>query len=317
MKRPHLFVLVGDSFLCEEKRKEILASLQKEFGSDFAVTVRRSDDLPVLQLLAEARTLPFLAPAQLLCVREADQFTKNDLELLSAYFESPPPQTFFIFEAEKLEKDHPLLEWARGSGQIFSLRAQPGRIVQDFIQKKLKQAGKKIMPEALRLLESRVGDSFIFLDSLLDQLILYSGEKPEIDRAAVEAFEEKLVRFEGFDLIEALQERNLPKALEILNDLLEVSGGDFPSLLGLLHWQLRRFWEAKKWLAEGAGEGDVSRRLRLYPPRDSIFFKHLGRFSFDELEKILETLFDLDWRLKSGWADGRYEIESWLVNAIG
>jgi len=317
VKRPLFFVLIGDSFLCEEKRKEILASFQKEFGPNFAVTLCHTDDLPVTQLLSEARTLPFLAPAQLLCVRSAERLTKNDLETLGGYFESPNLQTFFIFEAEKLDKAHPLLEWAKKWGQVISLQAQQGRIAEDFVQKKLKQARKKISPDALRLLESRVGDSFIFLDSLLDQLILDAGDKSEIDPSTVEALEEKLIRFEGFDLIESLQERNLPQALQILNDLLELNGEDFISLLGLLHWQLRRFWEAKKAMAEGAQERDLCAKLRLYPPRDAIFFRHLRRFSRQDLEKIIETLFDLDWKLKTGRAEGRYEVESWLVNAIG
>ena len=317
MRFPLFFLLIGDSFLCEEKHKELIASLQKEFGSDLAVTLRQTGDLPVATLLTEARTLPFLARAQVFSLRDAHQFTKNDVELWSTYRQSPHPQTFFIFETESLEKNHPFLEWARGAAQVFLLQPQSRKMVADFIQRKLSLSKKKITAEALDLLESRLGDSFLFLDSLLDQFILHSGEHSEIDREAVEALEEKFIRFEGFDLIEALGERNLPRALEILNDLLELNGQDVPSLVGLLHWQIRRFWEAKKWLAEGLSEREVSSRLRLFSKRDSLFFRHLRRFSAEDLERILDGLFQLDWRLKTGRAEGRYEMESWLVNATG
>lgn len=317
MSVSRLFVLIGDPFLCEEKRKEILLSLKKKFGPNLALTLRQAGDTPVESLLSEARTLPFLAPAQVFCLREAERFSKKDLEPWDSYFKSPHPHSFFIFEASSLERGHPFLQWARSGGEIFSLGAESGKLVRHFIREKLRQAQKQMTGEALELLESRCGDSLVFLDSVIDQLIVCAGEKREIDRAAVEAFEEKLIHFEGYDLMEALAERKLPKALEILGDLLTLSSQDPVSLMGLLHWQIRRFWEAKKGLAEGVPEREISSRLRLFGARGSLFFQHLQRFSLKELEGILEGLFDLDWRLKTGRAEGRYEVETWLVNAIG
>ncbi len=298
MKLP-LFLLLGDSFLCEEKRKEIIASLEKECGPGLPVTRRSAGEVPLDSLLGEARTLPFLAPAQVFCVTEANQFTKGEIEQWQSYFNSPPAATFFIFEAESLAKGHPFLEWAGRSGRLFSLQDETQKLVAHFIREKLKSAGKKITADALELLEAKLGDSFPFLDSVLDRLILEAGERPEIDRSRVEAFEEKLGGYEGWDLVQALSERDVPKSLEILHGLLELSGEDFPSLVGLLHWQLRRFWEAKK-----AG--------RAVP-----FARELKGFSLEELEKALEGLFYLDWNLKSGRREGRYEIESWMVKAIG
>jgi len=315
--KPPLFVLLGDPFLCEEKRKEILASLQKEFGPDLPVTVRSAGDLSLESLLAEARTLPFLSRAQAFSLRGSEALKKGDLEVLENYFKSPHPQSFFIFEAESLEKGHPLLLWGECAKQVFLLDHQADRLVADFIRKKLKASGKKITAEALELLESRIGDSFTLLDTFLDGLILYLGEKGEIDGAAVQALEEKFAGFEGEDLIEALAGRNVPKALEILNELVELNARDAPAMIGLLHWQLRRFWEAKRGLLQGLSEKEMAGRLRIWPSRAPSFFRSLRRFSVEELERILEGLFELDWRLKTGRAEGRYEIESWLVNAIG
>lgn len=312
-----LFLLLGDPFLCEEKRKGIVAALEKEFGRDLSLTLLRAGEIPLSELLAQARTLPFLAPAQVFVIQMADRFTKNDFDLWKKYFESPHPQSFFILEAESLGKGLPFLDWAGAAGQLYLLERESSRITADFIRRKLQQAGKTIAADALHLLESQVGEALIFLDSFLEQLILYAGEKKEIDRSAVEALEEKLLHFEGFDLLEALAGRNLAQSLEILNDLLEASARDFPSLLGLLHWQLRRFWQAKQGLSEGASEREVVSQLRLSPNRAASFFKQLGRFSMQELEEMIERLFELDWAFKTGRAQGRGEVERWLVQALG
>ena len=312
-----LFVLIGDPFLCEEKRKEILASLKKEFGENLPLGLHRAGEVSLKTLLAEARTLPFLAPAQVFSIREAETFTQSDLKLLETYFHSPHPRSFFILEAESLEKKHPFLEWARKSKQVFWLQRESGKLVHDFIREKLRRAGKKMTSDALHLLQARMGDSFVFLDSLMEQLILYSGEKLEIDKSDVEIFEEKLAKFEAGDLTQAMADRNLTKALAVLNDLLDLNVRDSASLTGLLHWQLRRFWEAKKALAFGISRAQVASRLRLFPSTEQNFFRTLERFSLQELEKILDELFDLDWRLKTGRAEGRYEMETWLVRAMG
>ena len=317
MKFP-FFLLIGDSFLTQEKRKAILASLEKEWASSLPATLSRAGDLAIDSLLAEARTLPFLAAAQVFCVRDVQEFTKNEVELWANYFASPHPQTIFIFEAESLEKGHPFLEWAAKARQLFFLEPESGRIVADFIRRKLSQARKKISPEAFELLESRIGDSVLFLDTALDQLILSVGEHSEIGRLEVETLlEEELTQSEARDLVQALAEKNLPKAVGILNRLLELSNRDVPALVGFLHWQLRRFWEAKKWLAQGQSEREVSERLRLSPSRTQAFFKELNRFSLEKLEAAIKGLFDLDWKLKTGRAEGRYEIENWLVSSMG
>lgn len=316
MKFP-FFVLLGDPFLCETKRKVILSALEKDFSPPIPFTLARAGEIPVTQFLQEARTLPFMAKAQVFCIRDSDRFTKGDLALWASYFTAPHPQSFFIFEAESLEKDHLFFEKAAQARQLFHLKVQGDQIVSQFIHEKITKSGKKISKEAEELIESRIAGSLLFLDSFLNQLILYAGEKPAIELADIEALEEKLSKLEGDDLLQALAERRTARALEALNDLLESNFRDFPSVAGLLHWQLRRFWEAKKWQSEGMNERDIATRLRLSPARTGNFFRGLKRFSIQELERILEGLFELDWRLKTGRAEGRFEIESWTVNATG
>lgn len=315
MARFPFFVLIGDSFLCEEKRKEIVRLLEKEFGP-LAVSVSRAEETSVASLLSEARTLPFLASAQVFCVRKAEEISKNDLELWKSYLKSPTPRSFFIFEAESLERNHPLLQIAQGARQAFFLKNEEGRIQADFIRRKLHFFRKRISQEALELLEARVGDSWVFLDSILNHLVLAVGEKEEIDRTAIENFEEKWPQWEGGDLMEALAEKNISRALEILHELLAINGQELPSLLGLLHWQFRRFWQAKKWLNLGISEREISARLKLWSSEAGVFFKRLRRFSLKELERVIEGLFVLDWQIKTGRAEGRYEMEAWLVGNL-
>ena len=315
MKFP-AFVLIGDPFLTEQKRKEILSTLAGSVRSPLPLTLRRGGETPIAEILTEARTLPFLVSAQAFCVRDADQLSKNDLALLDEYFKSPNLKSFFFFESESMGRDHPLAQSAAKAHQVFFLEPQSEKIVSHFVHEKLKSSGKKLSREAEELLQSKIGDSFLFLDSVLNQLILAAGEKDQIEAADIEALGERLAELETDDLLEALASRNVARALTAINDLLESNFRDFPSVAGLLHWQIRRFWEAKKWQAEGVPEREISLRLKLSSSRETGFYTQLRRFSLKKLEEILKGLFDLDWRLKSGRAEGRFEIEEWLVTSL-
>ncbi len=286
MKFP-LFVLVGDPFLCEEKRKDLTLALQKEFGSELPVSLRRAGDFSVKDLISEARTLPFLSLAQIFCLRDAHEFTKEEIALWGEYFKTPNPQSYIFFESDSLEKNHPFIQWANQAKQVYFLKAESARVASHFIQEKLKKAGKTISSDAQGMLEDQVGESYLFLDSVLERLIALAGEKKEIDRTLVSTLQEKLEQFKTDDLLNAISERNSAKALAVLDDLLDENFRDFPTVLGLLHWQLRRLWETRS-----------------------------NRFTRKEIEKILEGLFELDWQLKTGRAEGRYEIESWLVRTL-
>ena len=311
-----LSVLIGDSFLCEEKRKEILASLQKKSGAKLSLSLCRAGEFSLKNLFSEARTLPFLATAQVFCIQGAEDFSKEDIALWGEYLKSPASHTYFLFESENLDRDHPFLQWAAKAQQVYFLNPQGEKIMTRFIREKLERAGKTITNEAREMLEERLGDSYSFLDSMIEQLILYAGSRSEIDRAAVDTLDEKMERLEGEDLLEATAERNFTKALAALNDLLQVNFRDFPAVVGFLHWQFRRFWEAKRWFLEGKTEREISMKLKLSTSRTAGFFRQLSRFKKEELEKILEGLFQLDWQLKSGRAEGRYEIERWLVSSV-
>ena len=75
MKSP-FFLLIGDPFLLEEKRKNLLAAFEKEWGPELVTSRLEAGDLSLESVLAAARTLPFLAPAQVFCIRQAEKFKK-------------------------------------------------------------------------------------------------------------------------------------------------------------------------------------------------------------------------------------------------
>ena len=101
--------------------------------------------------------------------------------------------------------------------------------------------------------------SFFFAFSLLFFMILLISESVKIEKLAQE-----FLHYEPFDLTEALARKDIAQALKIFHFFYEMSE-DITMIVGLLHWQLKRLWQAKKILAHGGGPNDVARTLRIPP----------------------------------------------------
>jgi DNA polymerase-3 subunit delta len=194
----------------------------------------------------------------------------------------------------------------------------------EFINQRLKQAGKTLEPRAREMILMRSGDNLRALDQELEKLFLYAGEHPTISGQDVDAV--FVDHGEGwiFDLTRAVGERNPVAALSHLARL--TAQGEHPlRLLATLAGEIRKLLAARQ-LIEGELRA-VWKRGMSYPqfqqrvlPRgtplltrnayaDYMCFERAEQFSVSELRAHMEGIFDTDLRLKSSGSDPRLVME--------
>ncbi len=313
---PSACLLAGDSYLAEQKYEQILKGLQTKTKGELAVHSRSLLETPLESILSEARSLPFLSAGQIFKLTDAQSLKEKHAEMMERYLQAPPAFSHLVFEAETIEKDHFLSKLLAPIGGVFLMEtSQKKGSGERFIREKMRQAGKVLTPDAMQVLEDQSGDEPAFLDSILDQLILYAGSEKEITGVMVDAFKENWKEPNVFALTDAIAAKKTGEAILLANQILEKSDREMIGLLGLLHWQIRRFWQAKALLEDGVPQAEVMRKCKISPKQAPFFWRQLQSFSRKKLEKILEGLFDLDWKLKTGRAEGNAAIEAWLVNA--
>jgi DNA polymerase-3 subunit delta len=177
----------------------------------------------------------------------------------------------------------------------------------------LGRSGKKFGPGAAERLEAMAADAPAFLDSVLEQLVTYAGEKPEITEEMVDTFREDFQSVNVFSLTEAIAAKQPGKALALLLKYMDDNDKDWVGLLGLLHWQIRRLWQVKVLGEQGVSEGEILRRAKVSPKQLPFLMRQVKRFTRDQLEQSLEGLFQLDWKIKSGRAEEQPALEAWVV----
>lgn len=311
------FLLIGEPFLAEEKYKAVVRAVEKKHPGEISRQTCRLSDQPIESVLTEARTLPFLAEAQIFRILDAETLkSQSSLETLARYFEAPAEKSYLVFFSSSAEAEKRLAPALGEYGEVFRLEDRQKKSASSrFIREKMKHFGMTVEPAALRRLEEMGGEVPAFLDGLLEQLVAYAGKQKKISAEMVTAFEEEWEKVDAFKLTDAIAGGRTGEALAAMRKLLTEDEREGIPLIGLIHWQLRRLWLAKTLLEEGRDENVILKKCRVSPRQAPYFMRRLKTLSRDNLENALESLFGLDWRLKTGRAEGRAAYESWLVRA--
>lgn len=308
--KTHLTLLVGDAFLRGQKVKALVAAIEKDAGESLARQRFDLEETPLETVLAAARTLPFLSPGQVLEVRGAESFKEKELQVLAAYLDKPSPKTFLILEAEALTDKGEFLQLVKEKGQAFLLSKEETRITGSaFIQQKLSAHHKTMTPGAKARLLAMCGEAVVFLDTMLERLVQFSGTRGEIDETMVDTFAENWTEMDVFKLTNAFLDRDPGRILKIFRDLMDLYEADLISIIGILHWQLRQLWQAAVLLEGGVSEREICSKCRMPPQRMTA----LKKFPTRKLEDALEALYQIDKKTKTGQMEGVAGVEAWLL----
>ena len=305
-----VFLIAGDPFLRTQKAKTLVAGIEKKSGGPLAHQTFNLDETPFEAVLAAARTLPFFASGQVISAQGAGALKDADLAVLAAYLGNPAPGTTLILESDDLKGATELQKLIKAKGQLILLAKEEARGAgATFIQQKLVQYHKTMASGAKARILAMCGDAVMFLDTILERLVQFAGDQPEIDEDMVNRFEENWTEMDVFKLTNALVDRDPARALKVFRDLMEFYEADLFSLVGILHWQLRQLWQAAMLLTSGVSEREISSKLRMSPSRLSA----LRRFPVGRLESAVEALYQIDRKSKSGQIEGVSGLEAWLL----
>jgi DNA polymerase III subunit delta len=207
-------------------------------------------------------------------------------------------------------------------------RERGGKLSRDslieFINQRLRQAGKNLEPQARELILMRSGDALRILQQELDKLVVFVGDQRSI---VVRDVEMVLADYgEGwiFDLTRAIADRDAAAALSQLARLM--SQGEHPlKLLATIAAEARRLLSARQ-LIETELRG-VWKRSMTYqqfqqqvltrgaplltrnPYADFMCFQRADHFSLSDLRTYMESIHGTDLRLKTSGGDPRLIME--------
>ncbi|GJQ63904.1 MAG: hypothetical protein SCALA702_29570 [Melioribacteraceae bacterium] len=185
------------------------------------------------EIIDMASAFPFGDGKKLIVVKNVEQLKER--KILAGYAENPPDFTFLIlahfgkinsFESEPLKT---LLK----HGFLYEAKKLKGYELSSWLVKKAAVLGKELSNENAGALLEIAGEERSFIETQLNKLVDYTGERKEITIDDVKTVSSVGKEYSSFDFLDELGHGNKAKALELGLKLLD-SGEEILKLLGLI-----------------------------------------------------------------------------------
>jgi DNA polymerase-3 subunit delta len=362
---PVLLVFGEDEFAVKQRARQVYQQWTGELGGmDHeiidALVNNSGEALKALARLREAlQTLPFFGGGKVIWLQNcnflADDRTGSSAAVTETLAEIAQELKEFSWQSVRLlisaAKVDKRKVFFKTLDKIGSVESFAGWSVDDrdwadqaegWARKAIRAKAKEISEEALAEIISRVGPNARQLDSEIEKLSLYVGDRKEIEMADVEAICTRNKMARAFALGDALGDRDLPRLLRRLDEeLWEVKFDSQKSEIGLLYGliaKVRAMLLLKEMLREGwiKPDGDYNRfkaQLERVPadqlPTDRRFnplalnpyvlykaLPQVKQYSQTELVQAMDLLLQCNQRLVTSGLDDSLVLQQALVQII-
>lgn len=179
-----------------------------------------------------------------------------------------------------------------------------------FIKDYCKNNNYKINEDAVNLMIERLNDNLYIISSELDKMFLYK-EDDVITKKDVSEVVSRVINTNIFDLINAIVEKNIDKALFVYDDLLLINEEEIKLIVTLAN-QFRLIYQVKSMFKSGYSELDISKSLGVHPYR--IKLANGVNIKMDDILKILRSLASLDENIKTGKVDKKEAFLKFILS---
>ncbi len=255
------YVLLGDEiFLYERCRRAVLETLVPPELRDFCLSDLDLAETSIFEVLDRARTPSLMAPFQVFFVRGLKALytrgaKKDEFAAIEEYFRSPNPQCLVLFIADHLripsdprrmdmdDKNRyerireTLGEWC---GMVELARVDEADALR-WIVAESERNQVRFDSDAARELADALGADMMLIASEWNKLVLFAGEKRHVTLGDVETMVLAAKQRSLYELTDAISARDTPRALLLLQGLLNASDGGEDSAIGHLYMLARTF----------------------------------------------------------------------------
>ncbi len=252
---PVVYIYGEEAFLVDRALAEVEAEALGEADPGLNREVFEAPGATPADVLAAARTLPFLGGRRLVLVRNADRWTADQWKTLLPYLKSPNPSTCLTFVAAQLDRRTSAAKLLVDVARLVVCERPKERDMAGWARRLAEDAGLRLSPPVLQSLVLRVGPDLQLLSREVEKLRLFAGQDGEVTEEDVENLVGETRGTTVFALCDALGHRDLARALGSLRRLL-LLGEPPPRLLYMIVRHFRILWIGRELTERSGGRVD-------------------------------------------------------------
>jgi len=308
-----LYILFGvDDFSLRGRLEELKRGWGDEESLAINTTFFEARQLTLPQLINACDTVPFLGENRLVIVEGLlSRFEQKgghyadlgEWKALGDYASKLPPTTQLILIDHKIARDNPLLRGLAPVSKVQEFPLLKGNKLQQWIHTQVAKCGGSISPRAVKLLTELAGENLWTLANEIEKLYLYAKGR-RIEEEDVRQVTSYAREASVFAMVDAIVERRIPTAMQLLHQLL-AEGIAPPYLLFMLTRQLRLMVQARGLSGQRLSVIEKQEQLGLSPnyPIDRLL-RQSASYPMPRLIELYHKLLETDMAIKTGkWKD--------------
>jgi DNA polymerase III subunit delta len=246
-------------------------------------------------------------------VQHLEGWPKDQLKALESYLTHPFPSACLVLSTAQKKGLEKLQAAVEAVGAVVQFSPPTERDAPRWLQMRARQQQKALSPQAASFLVEQVGVDLYRLQSELEKLAAYVGDRPKIELEDAREAVTSQRSFTIFELLRYVGQGQTRPAISALRRLL-LAGEQPLVILALLARQIRILWQAKDGVNRKLSTGDLSQKLNLYPNILRSYVQQAEYFSEAELYRIHRVIRETDIALKSTGTAPQLQLEALVLN---
>ena len=244
------------------------------------------------------------------------------------WLEKPAKLTWLFLETASLPRNRTLGKRVAEHCHIIPCPLPTQRDIPPWLFGKAKELGKRLDDAAVDLLVRSHGADLGILESELDKLALYAGDKEAIDASMAGEFLTGTIEFDIFNFTNAVEARDAAQAVHYARRIAtqgtrdqrgkrEGADSSAHKVMSMLAGTVQGLLRARVARALGADAGDFASAEKLSPWRASKLLEAAGRYSLRELRLMARYAADQIRRAHDTGGDALLSLELMAVRFTG
>jgi len=212
-----IYWLEGDEEFYIDKLVEYAENnILKPEEAAFNLSIFYGKDVNWAELINACRRYPMFAEKQVVILKEAQQM--RDIDKLETYVENPLSSTILVvaFKEKKLDARKKFAKLIKEKGVLLTTKKMYDNQLPEWTQELVQSKGFTISQKGLALLVDHIGNDLSRIENEVDKLSVNLGNRKQITESDIEEYIGVSKDFNVFELQAALAEKNLAKAIRII-----------------------------------------------------------------------------------------------------
>lgn len=331
---PSVLLFFGkEAYLSDWAIKETKKALLNPVSLAMDLNRFSEEGLVATDIINACETLPLFSSRKIVTVEDCDIFfsgqslqaESQEASKLANYIKNIPSTTLLIFTSTKADKRKSLYKAVVKSGIAYEFRTIEGKVLTDFVKKRLNKAGKTASDREIRAFIEMTGyadkDSVYTLYNMVNDLskIIAISHQEALTLADFEESVAGNADTDAFALLDAAFSGDKGKALILLKNIISAEKqsyavGAILRLIGLICSQLEIMLIAKERLADGDTMRALPDLMGIKAFRLQKALEAAGSRSTDKLIDSLTDGFRMEQDIKRGDMPAELVLELFIAS---